>query len=375
MTFSAERSRSPSSAYSVVVLPAPVGPQTTTRPSGRSTIRRSAASVSGGWASASRARGARRRSSTRSTTFSPVASGKVERRKSTRAPCTRRENRPSWGRRVSAMSAPASTLSRTTIASRWPRSRAAHFREHAVEAVAHPHEALLGREMDVRGAARDRVREESVDEPRDAVRAAAGGEHVVEGEREAVAAIERPRHAARRGHAPVDSESGRQRSPHGHRAGADRAHPRSRAPASCRPDRARSARPGAVAPPRPPAGRRRARPARSPPRRDRSRAPRPSACRAWPRRRSRCRSAAPRAPASRPRARARRRHAARHRADLPRRERPSNGAMSLGAAASPPVSPMPVPARPPTPLIDPPPRAPRPTRAGPRAVRRPSRSA
>ena len=66
--------------YRVVVLPLPVGPVTRITPSGRSIIRRSAASAWADMPSSPRATIPRLRSSTRSTMFSPCAVGREDTR-------------------------------------------------------------------------------------------------------------------------------------------------------------------------------------------------------------------------------------------------------------------------------------------------------
>ena len=102
--------------YKVVVLPLPVGPVTRMRPSGRATMRFSAARCAWARPSCSMATMPLCRSRTRRTMFSPCRVGSVETRKSTGRPDRDREIRPSWGARVSAMSSPAITFTRTASA-------------------------------------------------------------------------------------------------------------------------------------------------------------------------------------------------------------------------------------------------------------------
>ena len=102
--------------YSVVVLPLPVGPVTSTNPCGRASIDRTPASGSGAIPSLSRSNVMFRRSSTRMTIFSPSTVGSVLIRRSTSRPWTRTWTRPSCGLRCSAMSNLLITLIRDTTA-------------------------------------------------------------------------------------------------------------------------------------------------------------------------------------------------------------------------------------------------------------------
>ncbi|BCQ63089.1 hypothetical protein PBOI14_48390 [Pseudomonas sp. Boi14] len=103
-----------SPAYSVVVLPEPVGPVTRRMPWGL------CRAVSRRWRTAgfmprcARSRRPACLSSRRITTRSPWLEGRVETRTSTSCPAMRKAMRPSWGMRFSAMSSLAMTLIRDT---------------------------------------------------------------------------------------------------------------------------------------------------------------------------------------------------------------------------------------------------------------------
>ena len=102
----AESSR-PRAAYSVVVLPEPVGPVTKMMPCGCATSRSKRANTSPCMPSASRLRRPSDLSSRRSTARSPWALGSVLTRTSTARVPMRSEMRPSCGKRRSAMSSSA----------------------------------------------------------------------------------------------------------------------------------------------------------------------------------------------------------------------------------------------------------------------------
>ncbi len=99
-------------AYSVVVLPLPVGPVTSTMPCGCWTSRRKPASTSPLMPRPSRPSSLSLLSSRRSTARSPCAHGSVETRTSIARWPMRSPMRPSCGRRRSAMSSSAMILSR-----------------------------------------------------------------------------------------------------------------------------------------------------------------------------------------------------------------------------------------------------------------------
>ena len=96
-----------SEAYSVVVLPEPVGPVTSTMPWGCFTSRSKLSSTSPLMPRASRLKRVSVLSSRRSTARSPWAPGRVDTRTSTARVPRRSEMRPSCGRRFSAMSSSA----------------------------------------------------------------------------------------------------------------------------------------------------------------------------------------------------------------------------------------------------------------------------
>ncbi|CRW98505.1 hypothetical protein PAERUG_P53_London_9_VIM_2_02_13_03224 [Pseudomonas aeruginosa] len=101
-------------AYRVVVLPEPVGPVTSRMPCGLRTVSSISLRSRSLMPRCCRFRRPACLSSRRSTTRSPLAEGRVETRMSTSRPPTRREIRPSWGIRFSAMSSRAMTLIRDT---------------------------------------------------------------------------------------------------------------------------------------------------------------------------------------------------------------------------------------------------------------------
>src|SRR5262249_27729881 len=106
--------------YSVVVLPAPVGPVTRMMPLGLAISWRNSASISPGMPTLLRSSDTTVRSSTRMTTLSPNMVGRMLTRKSTGLPPTFSSMRPSWGRRRSAMSRLDMTLMRLAMAAaRW----------------------------------------------------------------------------------------------------------------------------------------------------------------------------------------------------------------------------------------------------------------
>ena len=105
-----------SAAYSVVVLPLPVGPVTTNIPLGRFSVRATAAATSGGrprWSSESRPA---LWLSSRITTDSPCWVGRVLMRTSMLPSLSRTWKRPSCGRRFSLMSSPLINFSRSATA-------------------------------------------------------------------------------------------------------------------------------------------------------------------------------------------------------------------------------------------------------------------
>ncbi len=103
-----------SAAYSVVVLPEPVGPVTTTMPLGIWMISLNWVSSSSGKPTLSRSRLTTLRSRIRITTDSPNMVGSVLTRRSTSRSPMRTEILPSCGMRRSAMSRWAMTLMRAT---------------------------------------------------------------------------------------------------------------------------------------------------------------------------------------------------------------------------------------------------------------------
>ena len=103
-----------SEAYNVVVLPEPVGPVTRMMPCGLWISSRMCWSQTSPMPRWETCRRPACLSSRRSTTRSPLLEGMVETRTSTSRPPRRREMRPSWGIRFSAMSRRAMTLMRDT---------------------------------------------------------------------------------------------------------------------------------------------------------------------------------------------------------------------------------------------------------------------
>ena len=97
----------PSEAYSVVVLPEPVGPVTSTMPCGCWISLSKRDSTSPDMPSDSSVKRASPLSSRRSTARSPCADGSVDTRTSTARPPMRSEMRPSCGNRFSAISSSA----------------------------------------------------------------------------------------------------------------------------------------------------------------------------------------------------------------------------------------------------------------------------
>jgi len=116
MMFCCRASRRDSAAYSVVVLPEPVGPVTSTMPCGWLIRWSMRARASGAMPSRARSRRFGSLSSRRRTTRSPWLEGSVETRTSMPRPPIRMPRRPSWGRRFSAMSRLAMILMRDTMA-------------------------------------------------------------------------------------------------------------------------------------------------------------------------------------------------------------------------------------------------------------------
>jgi hypothetical protein len=100
--------------YSVVVLPEPVGPVTSTIPSRACSSSMIRWCSSGSRPSESSESTVDRWSRMRITTFSPWEAGSVETRRSTRLPLTATRARPSCGRRRSAMSSCAMIFTRDT---------------------------------------------------------------------------------------------------------------------------------------------------------------------------------------------------------------------------------------------------------------------
>ena len=100
----------------VVDLPDPVGPVTSTMPLLARSQPRNISRWSGSMPRLSSAMSPRSWASSRSTMDSPNAQGTVETRMSMSLPAMRREMRPSWGRRRSAMSIPATSLMRDATA-------------------------------------------------------------------------------------------------------------------------------------------------------------------------------------------------------------------------------------------------------------------
>jgi hypothetical protein len=116
ITLTVEASIRFSAEYSVVLLPEPVGPVTSTMPCGWCTSRSKVASVCGDMPSLPRSSRPASFSSSRSTARSPCPVGSVETRTSTGRPPMRSVIRPSWGSRFSAMSSCAMILMRDTSA-------------------------------------------------------------------------------------------------------------------------------------------------------------------------------------------------------------------------------------------------------------------
>ena len=112
MTLSCSASTSDSAAYSVVVLPEPVGPVTSTRPELRPKISRKRTSMSCGMPISSSRRSESPWPSKRITTDSPYCEGRVDNRTSSVRSRSRNEKRPSCGRRFSEMSSPAISFRR-----------------------------------------------------------------------------------------------------------------------------------------------------------------------------------------------------------------------------------------------------------------------
>ena len=106
--------RAASAAYSVVVLPEPVGPVTSTMPLGWASAPCSLAATVGDSPSCASSRVPACLASRRSTTRSPSRAGRVDTRTSSAWLPIRSEIRPSCGTRFSAMSSRAITLIRDT---------------------------------------------------------------------------------------------------------------------------------------------------------------------------------------------------------------------------------------------------------------------
>ena len=112
MTFSSAALISANAAYSVVVLPEPVGPVTSTMPAVRPKTSRKRLSMAGGMPMLSSLRMAVPCSSKRMTADSPKVVGSVLRRTSIVWSFRRTVKRPSCGRRFSEMSNPAISFKR-----------------------------------------------------------------------------------------------------------------------------------------------------------------------------------------------------------------------------------------------------------------------
>ena len=109
----------------MVVLPEPVGPETTTMPFGAARSAEKPARTFSGIPSAGSGSSESSRFRRRITTRSPSATGIVETRMSTtRPPPARTCVMPSCGSRCSAMSMPARTLARETTCAASPRGGA-----------------------------------------------------------------------------------------------------------------------------------------------------------------------------------------------------------------------------------------------------------
>ena len=115
-TFRSTPRSTSSAAYSVVLLPDPVGPVTSTIPFGRASSAWNGARTFSLNPSLERSGVTPRASSTRTTTFSPCAPGRVETRRSTVRPSVRTWMRPSCGSRRSEMSRSAMILIRLATA-------------------------------------------------------------------------------------------------------------------------------------------------------------------------------------------------------------------------------------------------------------------
>ncbi len=163
--------RSPSlsacrAAYSVVDFPDPVGPVTSTAPLGRWMARVEALEVV---APACRASRGRRRplaalSRMRMTTPSPLTSGSVTTRMSTRRPSTVSAKRPSCGTRRSEMSRSAMILMRETTPIAIRRLTVAAGASTPSTRNSTLRVALLGVHVDVGGALLDRLGDDRVHE-------------------------------------------------------------------------------------------------------------------------------------------------------------------------------------------------------------------
>ena len=143
MILVSERLRWFSAEYSVVVLPLPVGPVTSTMPALRSIRpRKLARACAGGMPSWSSVIRLSDWSSSRITTDSPSGVGIVDRRTSIDLSFTFTEKRPSCGRRFSAMSRPLISFRRVTSALGDAAAFDALLLQHAVDALADAQHAL-----------------------------------------------------------------------------------------------------------------------------------------------------------------------------------------------------------------------------------------
>jgi hypothetical protein len=151
----------------VVVLPEPVGPVTSKMPCGRwiSFNRRNSSCASmPRWRKSSRPS---RLSSSRSTTRSPWPVGRVETRTSTGRPATLSEIRPSCGRRFSAMSRWAMTLTRETSSGPKRPWRLQGLAQHAVHPKPHQQPIFERFDVDIRSVFLDRPGQQRVDQTDD----------------------------------------------------------------------------------------------------------------------------------------------------------------------------------------------------------------
>ncbi len=105
-----------SAPYSVVVLPEPVGPVTSSMPCANEMNSHTLARIAAGMPRRSSSSSPPSWGSSRKTADSPYCVGIVDIRRSSVWPRTRTTKRPSWGSRRSAMSSPADSFSRCTTA-------------------------------------------------------------------------------------------------------------------------------------------------------------------------------------------------------------------------------------------------------------------